>query len=84
MRRAMPIIIALMGAYMLSAPAVAGTPSSAADGARVVCKERSQTTTRFRKRTCLTRAEWEALAESAKRRAAEEFTAPRGNVTIER
>jgi hypothetical protein len=42
------------------------------DGATMVCKQRPPTNTRFAKRTCHTRAEWDSIAEQ-NRRAAEEM-----------
>lgn len=41
-----------------------------------VCKQQKQTGTRFAKTTCRTRAEWEAIAEAARRTAEESFNKP--------
>jgi hypothetical protein len=45
-----------------------------------VCKQQKQTGTRFTKSTCRTRAEWEAIAEEARRTAAEAFNKPVINI----
>jgi hypothetical protein len=41
-----------------------------------VCKQQKQTGTRFPKTTCRTSAEWEAIAEAARKTAAESFNKP--------
>ncbi len=41
-----------------------------------VCKHQKQTGTRFAKKTCRTRAEWEAVTEASRREAAESFNKP--------
>ncbi len=42
----------------------------------VVCKQRAATGTRFAKKTCKTRAEWEAASEAARRDAADTINRP--------
>ena len=46
----------------------------------VVCKQTARTNTRFAKRTCKTRADWDLISEQAKRDAKEMFHAPRPNM----
>lgn len=46
------------------------------DAEKRVCKQQKQTGTRFAKTTCRTRAEWEAIAEAARRTAEESFNKP--------
>lgn len=41
-----------------------------------VCKQQKQTGTRFAKTTCRTRAEWETIAEAARKTAEESFNKP--------
>jgi hypothetical protein len=47
-----------------------------ADPQKRVCKQQKQTGTRFAKTTCRTSAEWEAIAEAARRTAEESFNKP--------
>lgn len=47
-----------------------------ADGTRMVCKYQMQTGTRFKKKTCKTVAEWEAIAEAARAGAGELMNRP--------
>lgn len=51
---------------------VAGKPDPKAK----VCKYQKQTGTRFAKKTCRSSEEWEAIAEQARRVAAESFNKP--------
>lgn len=46
------------------------------DPQQQVCKHQKQTGTRFTKKTCRTREQWEAIAEAARREAAESFNKP--------
>ncbi|MCA1200253.1 hypothetical protein K9B35_19980 [Sphingomonas sp. R647] len=46
------------------------------DAQQRVCKMHKQTGTRFSKTTCRTRAEWDAIAEAARRTAEESFNKP--------
>ena len=68
-------------AVLATAGAFAATPAAAAEGAdakqRVICKQQVRTGTRFPKKTCMSKGEWDAAAEQAKRQAAEEFSRPR-------
>ena len=78
MRRLTILAFALAG--MGGAPAVGGTGAeSAQDLDKVICKQRPQTNTRFKRKICMTRGEWDAAAEAAKRQAAEEFNRSRIN-----
>ena len=45
----------------------------------LVCKTQAGTGTRFKKKTCMTRAQWEAIAEQNKR----DYAASRDRPTIE-
>lgn len=50
---------------MTSTTALAAEKKSDPDA--VICKREKQTTTRFTKRTCMTKAQWDALAEQNRR-----------------
>jgi hypothetical protein len=54
-------------------PAAASASESQDDGERLVCKNQAKTGTRFAKRVCRTRDQWEAMRENARRQAEEEF-----------
>ncbi len=53
------------------------------DPEKRVCKQQKQTGTRFTKTTCRTNAEWEAIAEAARKTAAESFNKPVINTSRE-
>lgn len=53
------------------------------DPQKRICKQQKQTGTRFTKTTCRTSAEWEAIAEAARRTAAESFNKPVINTSRE-
>jgi hypothetical protein len=50
--------------------------SAAGDDQKVICKTKPRTNSRFGKRTCLTRAEWNKRTEQHKRDAAEMINRP--------
>ena len=56
-------IIALSG----SAIAIVQASAPSEDSEKVVCKSSAKTGTRFKSKTCRTRAQWERMAELAKR-----------------
>ena len=69
-------IIALSG---FSAVAVAETTPPTKEADEVVCKSSAKTGTRFRTKTCRSRAQWERMAEEAKR----SYSETRDRPTIE-
>ena len=75
MRRALGLALAIMAAPAIAAFDTApapGTPADpTADGNKVICKEQKDTGTRFPKKKCMTKAQWEAMAEHHKRDAKE-------------
>lgn len=58
------------------APAPAATAVAASDDDKMVCKSSAQTGTRFKVRTCRTKAEWAAMREQQLRDAAEMVNRP--------
>lgn len=69
---------------MLALVLVAGSPVIGQESQKRpederVCKQRASTGTRFTKKTCRTRAEWEAITEAARRDAAEAINRPVAN-----
>ena len=66
--------ILVVAAMTLSAPASAGSETK--DGAKLVCKREAKTGTRFPKKTCHTRAQWDQIAEQNKRDAQEMINRP--------
>ena len=60
---------------LLSATFVIGTVANAADtkapGSKLVCKSEAKTGTRFPKKTCMTKAEWDAATEQSRKDASE-------------
>lgn len=56
----------------------AGLPDDPAkpDAEKQICKMEQRTGTRFPKKTCRTRAQWEAITEASRREAAESFNKP--------
>lgn len=64
-------------------PASAADQSAASDSSattKVICKNLQQTGSRFAKKTCRTKSEWDAMAEAARRRGEEMFNRPRVNL----
>ena len=64
--------IALLVSASLSAPAALAAGDAPKDKGKLVCKSERKTGTRFPKRTCYRKADWEKITE-ANRRAAEEL-----------
>ena len=64
------ILLWAAAAAVLSAPS-AGAANSARSDQALVCKEKAKTGTRFRSKTCHTRADWDKIAEQHKREADE-------------
>jgi hypothetical protein len=74
-------LFALVALSLASGPAVAGgAKSGKQDGQEMVCKRQANTGTRFAKKICHTRAQWEEITEAAKRAAAEDLNKPTVNV----
>lgn len=65
---------------LLASAAQQPAAPSQADPNERVCKVQTQTGTRFPKKRCHTRAEWDRLMEASRRQAAEEFNKPTINI----
>lgn len=79
--RLLPVFALLSLIALPSGAAIAADAKS--DGSqKVVCKSRATTGSRFQKRTCRTKAEWDALEEQMKRDVAEQINRPR--ISIEK
>lgn len=77
MRRVVAILFA--GSLVAGAtPLQAGKPQ-ADDADKVVCKVQAKTNTRFPKKICHTRAEWDRISAQHQREAAEEIERPMSN-----
>jgi hypothetical protein len=56
---------------MVAGPALAQADAPARDPDEVICKHEKKVNSRFTTKTCLTRGQWEAIAEANKRDFAE-------------
>lgn len=55
-------------ALALAVTATAGSAGEKSDDAtKLICKREKQTSTRFSKRTCMTKEQWDAVAEENRR-----------------
>ncbi|WP_066656162.1 MULTISPECIES: hypothetical protein [unclassified Sphingomonas] len=72
----------ILTSFALLAAGLSDEPAKP-DPEQRVCKQQKQTGTRFAKTTCRTRAEWEAIAEAARKTAAESFNKPVINTSRE-
>ena len=59
------------GVAILTVPAVADDQEPAKDPNEQICKREKKVNSRFTTKTCLTRGQWEAIAEANKRDFAE-------------
>jgi hypothetical protein len=80
----MSLIVSMLPLLALSfsadpAPSVVSGASSSTEDQKIVCKKTGNTGTRFAKKTCRTRAEWDAIREQAMRDAAEAINRPQIN-----
>lgn len=73
MRTALGLAIAIMAAPAIagSTPAVTPSASGDPDASKLICKSQKDTGTRFAKKKCMTKAQWDAVAEQHKRDAKE-------------
>ena len=77
------LFVFLVSAF-LAAPAIATAPAQsggaraepAADSKKVICKKQSNAGTRFAKKKCLTKAQWEQMIEQHRRGAKELIDRP--------
>lgn len=70
-------VIALAAvAALMASPLFAETEQPAKDPNKIICKSKAKTGTRFPTKTCRTRAEWEQIAEAAKRDAKDVLDQP--------
>jgi hypothetical protein len=81
MRNAFGLVLAIVAAPAIAASTPTGvsgttTRGPSADGNKIVCKGKPTTGTRFSKSRCLTKAQWEAIAEQQRREAEEMFNKP--------
>jgi hypothetical protein len=85
MRRYMSASTAFLSVVALTVGASPGYGASRSQdqNEKVTCKISKQTGTRFPKKTCRTKADWNAAEENAKRGAAEVFNAPRVKIGSE-
>jgi hypothetical protein len=62
-----PVILAAVGAAFIHVPAAAqsGAEGPATDQEKVICKKVVKTGSVMPKRTCLTKAKWDAIEESS-------------------
>lgn len=60
-------VTAALFAMMQTAPETPPTEDAASKKNEVVCKFQTGTNTRFKKKTCMTIAEWDRMAEQNKR-----------------
>lgn len=66
------VAIALLVSASLAAPAALAAGDSPSEKGKLVCKSERRTGTRFPKRTCYRKADWDKITD-ANRRAAEEL-----------
>ncbi len=66
------VCVALLVSASLAVPAAIAADPAARNKGKLVCKSEKKTGTRFAKRTCYRKADWEKIAE-ANRREAEEL-----------
>lgn len=71
--------LASMVLWLQAAPELPSASDASPEAEELVCKTQTGTGTRFKKKTCMTRAQWEALAEQNKR----DYAASRDRPTIE-
>jgi hypothetical protein len=66
MKSKMLIMAAAATVAIMATPAghASSSPKAKADGDRMVCKYRQETGTRFKKKTCMTAAQWEEMANN--------------------
>ena len=80
MRKAFGLAVAMMAAPAIAAStpaAPASTPSNpAADDNKVICKQQKASGTRFAKKKCMTKAQWDLMAEQHRRDAEEWLNKP--------
>lgn len=67
------LIVRISLTVLLSAALVAPTAAEVKDPGKIVCKSSQQNGSRIPKRKCMTAAEWDVLAESARQSAADQF-----------
>ena len=60
-----------LGFAVIALPVLAQTPEPAKDPNEQICKREKKVNSRFTTKTCLTRGQWEAIAEANKRDFAE-------------
>lgn len=73
------LFLAMFGAAVGLGSAASSAEKPRADPDSVICKQQSKSTTRFKSKVCRTRAQWDALAEQAKR----DYASMRDRPTIE-
>lgn len=71
--------LASMGLWLQAASELPPASDASPELEELVCKSQTGTGTRFKKKTCMTRAQWEAVAEQNKR----DYAASRDRPTIE-
>jgi len=75
------LVCAMLAAPALAVPSVPGVAASAepSDEQKIVCKQDAKLGSRFAKKTCKSKAQWELMAEEHKRAAKELVDRPKIN-----
>lgn len=71
----MRFLLTLPALALLATPAFA-EEKKADDSGKMICKYQAKSGTRFKTKTCRTKAHWDEVSENARRQAAEDFNKP--------